>query len=389
MPWKERVEMDERVKFAILAREIGANISELCRKFNISRKTGYKLIQRYEDEGLAGVAPRSRRPKYSPCALSGEIVCKIVELRARHPRWGGRKLHTLLERETPPDDLPSVRSVERILERCDLTITRRKRRFRHIPTVNEVIQPEAPNHVWTIDFKGDWRMRNGARVYPLTVRDDYSKFILDIAALSGTRSEATKERLIHCFNRFGLPKYIRSDNGTPFACMRAIAGLSQLSAWWIKNGVIPNRIPPASPQCNPGHERMHLDMMRELELKPARNLGDEQLRFDQWKEEYNSLRPHESLKMKTPDKCYQKSRKKYDHCQEDFVYPREFELRKVCNRGTIKWHGRVIFISHALKHETIAFKRENEDLMSVWFCNFLLGSTDKNFRSPLGGNALL
>lgn len=385
MSWRKVTEMDERVSFVILAREEHSNISELCRQFNISRKTGYKLLDRYRVEGIKGVAPRSRRPLNNPCSLSGEVVCKIVELRQKHPRWGGRKLQSLLENDWK--EVPSIRSIERVLERCELTIIRRKRRQKHISS-NEVVQPAAPNEVWTIDFKGQWRMRNGQYCYPLTLRDEYTKFILDIAAFPGPLWEPTKERMQRCFKHFGLPKYIRSDNGNPFASVKAVAGLSRLSAWWIKLGVIPNRIPPASPQYNGAHERMHLDMMRELEIFPGKNLTDEQARFNDWKTEYNSVRPHESLQMKTPKSCYQKSKRYYDPKEPDFSYSLALEPRRVCNRGTITWQGKRVFISNALRKETIACKRENENSISIWFCNFLLGYTDKNFRSPLGENLL-
>lgn len=385
MPWKELCAMDERLRFVMLARENTANMSELCREFNISRKTGYKLLERYEEEGIKGIPERSRRPHRSPCALSGEQVCEIVELRQKHPHWGGRKLHVLLQKSSGSEEIPSIRSIERVLERCELTVPRRKRRRKHYPS-GEVIQASAPNDVWTIDFKGDWRMKNGQRCYPLTIRDDYSKFVLDIGALGGTLLKPTKERLRSCFEQYGLPKYIRSDNGTPFAAIRAVQGLSSLSAWWIKLGITPNRIPPASPQCNGTHERMHLDMMRELECCPLKNLSDEQRRFDDWKAEFNTVRPHESLNMKTPAKCYRKSKRKYDSREPQYLYDRSLELRKVCGRGMVAWEGKRKFICNALRHETVAIRRENESALSVWFCDFLLGFTDENFRSPLGGN---
>ncbi len=357
MPWQEKRAMEERVEFVLMAREKGANISALCREYHISRKTGYKLLRRYEAEGIEGARPRSRRPLSSPCVVSSEIVCKIVELRQEHPRWGGRKLQMLLERELLGEGVPSVRSIERVLERCSLSSIRRRRARKHIST-EEIVQPNTANDVWTIDFKGDWLMKNGQRCYPLTVRDEYTKFIIDIAAFPGTLWKPTQERLISCFERYGTPRYIRSDNGNPFASIRAIGGLSRLSAWWIKLGITPNRIPPASPQYNGAHERMHLDMAKELETSPGKNLAHEQARFDAWKAEYNSLRPHERLGMKTPESCYQKSRRKYDPNESHFLYPKHLELRKVCGRGMVAWGGRRIFISNSLKHEFIAFKRK-------------------------------
>jgi len=382
MPWEGVSAMDKRVEFVIRARELGSNKSELCREYGISRKTGYQALERYEEEGLAGLAPRSRAPKNFPNALNGEVVCAIIKQRQKHHGWGARKIQSLLERENELESVPSIRSIERVLGRCGLITKRRKRRPKAIPD-GEIIQAQEPNDVWTIDFKGDWKMKNGKRCYPLTLRDECTKYILDISGLEGTQSAATKERLKICFSKYGLPKYIRSDNGGPFACIRGVAGLSKLSAWWVKLGIIPNRIPLASPQYNGGHERMHKDMMQELERYPLQNLEQEQRRFNDWKEEFNHVRPHESLSMRCPADVYIKSTRRYDPSEPEFEYPDDVEVRQVCKRGMFSWQGTRKFLSHALAEERIAIQFEDHGMISLWFCELLLGCTDQHLDIPL------
>jgi len=297
MPWSVKNEMDERLKFVAEALSVSANMSEVCRKYGISRSLGYKVLRRYEQEGLEGLSRRSRRPRHCPGAVSGEMVCEIVRERKAHPRWGGKTIRAVLLRRFEQESVPSVRTIERVLERSGLVSKRRRRSKKYVSDV-ELKKAKAPNEVWTVDFKGQWRMRNGKYCFPLTIRDEFSRYILDIGALGSTGREGVRKRFEACFERYGLPQVIRSDNGTPFASIRALSGLSRLSVWWVKLGIYPNRIQPSSPQQNGAHERMHLDMSKELELSPQRNLKEEQKRFEYWREEYNRIRPHQALSLK-------------------------------------------------------------------------------------------
>lgn len=382
MPWKESDEMEERMKFVVEALARGANISDICRNYGISRTLGYKMLKRYEQEGLPGLYPRSKRPHSFPGAISPEMVCEIVKEREGHPRWGGLTLRTRLLSRFEAKSVPSIRTIERVLERCDLVKKRRKRVRRDLPD-GIIKKAKAPNEVWTVDFKGEWRMRNGSYCFPLTIRDEYSRYILDISALSGPGYERTKERFEACFEKYGLPQFIRSDNGTPFASVRSLGGLTRLSAWWLKLGIFPNRIPPRSPHLNGAHERMHLDMSKELQISPQKKLKDEQLRFDQWRQEYNCVRPHRALNQKTPNDIYRKSKRFYTGNVAEFKYPKIMEVRKVCgHRGNLVWGGNRRFLSNSIKGEYVGIKQEPDEMISVWFCEMLLGETDSKLRAP-------
>lgn len=385
MPWRKVEPMEERYRFVLRAKEPGANISELCREFNISRKTGYKLLLRYDSEGLVGLENRSRRPKRCSNEVDSELVCEIVSIRSSHPRWGGVTIRSILERSHPANTLPSSRTIDRILQRCGLVESRRcrKRRSYHPETV---IKPNGPNDVWTVDFKGWWRTKNGERCVPLTIRDEYSRYLLDLSALKKGSTAAVKRRFEACFTRYGLPKYIRSDNGAPFSAYLGLQGLSTLSVWWIKQGILPNRIPPASPQLNGAHERLHRDIKAELQKTPARTIASQQKAFDAWREEFNTVRPHRALKMKTPARVYTCSTEKYSP-QCEFHYDGTMLVRKVTSRGGISWKGKERFISNALAREHIAIEKRDDYTLSLWFRDFFLGNTDDNFAHPLGGEA--
>jgi putative transposase len=377
MPWNKVEPMEERHRFVYMAVQPDANISELSRKFGISRKTGYKLISRYKAEGLAGILERSRRPKTTPNAVSAEMVCEIVALRTAYPTWAGTTFRSILLRSHGCEDVPNSRTIDRILDRCGL-VQHRKRRGKRIYYPEQVIRPKAVNDVWTIDFKGHWQTKDGQRCIPLTVRDDYSRYILDIGALTHGTTEQVRRRLEDCFERYGMPLYMRSDNGAPFSASEALRGLSELAVWWIKLGIMPNRIPPASPCYNGGHERMHKDLKAEVQSNPARNSRQQQYVLDAWREQFNTIRPHRALKMRTPAECYTVSERSYQNAQKPFRYEPSMELRKVGARGAIWWKGTRHFVAGALARETIAIESNADDL-SVWFCNFFLGTTDKTF----------
>lgn len=379
MAWKRVEVMEQRRRFIMDLESGRPNFSELCREYGISRATGYKWKDRYEEEGLLGLKDRNSRPANFREQVASDIIIDLISLRSEHPTWGGRTLRNFLISQNYPQALPCSRTIDRILKRAGL-VSSKSNYKRQIYQHSKIVKPSAPNQVWTVDFKGWWNTLDGKRCEPLTIRDEYSRFILKIEALPGTKQTPVKEAFIGCFEKYGLPDYIRSDNGNPFSCTRSIHGLTKLSAWWIKLGITPNRIPPSSPQYNGGHERMHKDIKQELQAQPAANLFKEQKRFDAWRHEFNHLRPHQALTDKTPSSVYKSSNRQYKEV-DDYVYTAGFEYRKVCADGQVFWKNRRILITKALYGEHLGIDPIDTNISKVWFRDFYLGFIDlKNYR---------
>jgi transposase InsO family protein len=376
MAWKEVNKMEQRRSFIRDLESGYVNFSELCREYGISRVTGYKWYQRYTESGLSGLKDRSSCPTKYREQVSSDIVIDLINLRNEHPTWGGRTLRNFLVSQKYPQPLPCSRTIDRILKRAGLVSSKSSYK-RQIYQQAKIVKPSAPNQVWTVDFKGWWNTLDGKRCEPLTIRDEYSRFILSIEALAGTKQIPVKEAFIACFEKYGLPDYIRSDNGNPFSCSRSIHGLTKLSAWWIKLGITPNRIPPSSPQYNGGHERMHKDIKQELQVYPAANLKKEQQRFDSWRYEFNHIRPHQSLQDKTPSTIYKASRRKYTEAN-DYVYNSGFEYRKVCDDGQVFWKNKRVLITKALYGEYVGIDVIDKNISKVWYRDFYLGFIDLN-----------
>ena len=262
MGWKERSVMDERCRFVLAALAPEANISALCREFGISRKTGYKWIARFQEGGLAQLRDHSRRPHCSPLEVSGEMVAEVVRWRLYHRTWGPKKLRAVLLRHYTAREVPAVSTIARTLRRCSLTKPRRQRR-RHKNLFYSRIEPQAPNDLWTVDFKGWWHTKDGKRCEPLTIRDEYSRLVLDIRAMTSTATQAAQQVFAQVFERYGLPQAIRTDNGPPFALPHSLCGLTRLSAWWVALGIRLERIQLGHPEQNGGHERLHKDIRQE------------------------------------------------------------------------------------------------------------------------------
>jgi len=367
MPWKKSEPMEQRIEFALKAMRT-LNFRALCQEYGVSSKTGYKWKERFLQEGIEGMGEESRRPKTSPEQLPEAEVCEMVRLKLAHLAWGPRKIRELYRRRH--GEVASESTFKRVLERAGLTQKRRKRRWSEAGRLSSGRRAGAANEVWTVDFKGWWR--NGPkRCEPLTVRDEHSRYLLEVRALEDARSETVRESFERLFERQGLPGAIRSDNGSPFASVHGLFGLSRLSVWWVALGVDLERGRPGHPQDNGAHERMHWDISRELEAKGQCN----QEVWDLWRESFNYERPHESLGMRTPGEIYVASQRKYEGTPEDLEYP-QMCTRRVSNKGTIRVDGQRLFLSTSLAGWSVGLKPIAQDLMEVWFGRLLLGRID-------------
>jgi transposase InsO family protein len=316
--------------------------------------------------GLEGLAEETRRPHAHAEQLEEAQVCQIVRLKQRHPHWGPRKLRALHLRHH--GQAASESSFKRVLARAGLTEPRRRRQS--APTTGRLWtgrQGQAPNEVWTVDFKGWWYDPQGRRCEPLTVRDEHSRYVLELRRLPDARTATVQQCFERLFERHGLPGAIRSDNGSPFAQMHGVLGLSRLSAWWVALGIDLERGRPGHPQDNGGHERLHLDIRLELEPNTA-----EQAALDQWREEFNGQRPHEALGMKCPAEVYVNSTKPYAGTPDDVTYP-GMSCRQVSKIGCIRWEGVKLFIGTSLAGWSVGLQPLADGQIEVWFGRLLLG----------------
>ena len=371
MPWKKSGAMEQRTEFALRAMQT-LNFRALCQQYGISTKTGYKWRERFWRKGLAGMEEESRRPKSHSKQLAEEEVCEIVRLKLAHLAWGPRKIRELYLRGH--GEVASESTFKRVLERTSLTQKRRRRRAPEAGRLSSGRQAAALNEVWTVDFKGWWRKAE-QRCEPLTVRDEYSRYLLEVRAVEDARSETVRKSFERIFERHGLPEAIRSDNGSPFASRQGVLGLSRLSAWWVVLGIDLERGRPGHPQDNAGHERMHKDISRELEAEGA----CDQAALDVWRESFNYERPHEALGMRCPGEVYLASERKYEGTPEDLDYPKMCS-RRVSPKGLISLEGQPLFLSASLGGWSVGLKPIAEDLMEVWFGRLLLGQVDLGTR---------
>lgn len=381
MPWRKETVTSQRAEFILEAKSKECSFSEICRRFGISRTIGYKWIERFENEGLKGISDRSKRPHSANKQVPQEVVTTIVAYRQSHPSWGATKIRKVILREFKK--VPSRRAIHRILQDCNLISTRRRHGRRDTNRKRVVLAACRCNHIWTVDFKGWWRTGDGQKVFPLTIRDEFSKMVLAIVMLPRATLDLVKQAFIECFVRYGMPEYIRSDNGTPFAFSQGLCGLSRLSGWWIKLGIIPNFIPPASPQYNGGHERMHRDMAKDIQCSPARNLYQQQLIADVWRNDFNFVRPHDSLNDKTPSQVYRKSKLKYKRAEAALEYPNHLFTRFVDQQGKFKFNGKKIFLSKAVGGENIALDFTHPDYVNIWYASVLLARSDVLFEQTI------
>lgn len=373
MPWNETDAMDQRSKFVMAYSTRQFEMTELCRLYGISRPTGYKWVERHQAEGVAGLKERSRAAHHCPHRMLPEVARWLLAERRAHPQWGPRKLLRRY-RNAHLRAGPSRSAVADLLRRRGLSKPRRRRRVpaRGGRSVGVVA---IPNEVWTIDFKGQFRMGNRRWCYPLTVMDSASRYLLSCHGEPCIVGSQVKGQMRRLFEHYGLPRAIHSDNGAPFAST-GLTGLTRLSVSWLKLGIELRRSRPGCPQDNGAHERMHRTLKAETARPPAANLRAQQCRFHRFRQEYNEERPHQALQDRTPSQLYRCSPRGYPARLQTPEYPAHFEVRRVRTDGTIKWQGKLRFITTSLCSERIALEEIDDGLWSLWFMAHLLGRID-------------
>ncbi|ALC11044.1 integrase [Sphingopyxis sp. 113P3] len=364
--------MDERLRFVARLLD-GEKMAPLCREFDISRKTGYKIFERYKDCGLSGLTDRSRRPYRQANQLPFQIEKQIIELKREWPSWGAPKIREKLRRHYPELQCPAISTVHAVLDRNGLVKRRRRRRYKAEGT--PLSRPLAPNDLWCADYKGEFMLADKRYCYPLTVTDSASRYLLGCEALATTKEVFAISVFERIFKEYGLPKAIRTDNGVPFASAHALFGLSRLSVWWLRLGIGIERIKPGCPQQNGRHERMHLTLKQEATRPACANFLQQQGRFDRFVDIYNHERPHQALAMRYPAECYTRSDRSYEGLP-DLEYPFHDKTVIVTTCGRICFDSRKVNLSTVFAGQKIGIKQVDDQIWLVTFMNYDLGFFD-------------
>jgi transposase InsO family protein len=373
MPWKESSVMDERTRFVIRLKD-GESMASLCREFGISRKTGYKIQQRYEECGWEGLNDRAHRPYRYANQLPVQVEAEVVAIKREKPHWGARKIRErLLRRLRSEIKVPARSTIHAILDRHGLVSKARRSRTRAEGTL--LSAGLNPNDLWCTDYKGEFQLGNKKYCYPLTVTDHASRYLLLCEAMESNKEEFTFTAFERLFYERGLPKAIRSDNGVPFAAPNALFGLSKLSVWWLRLGISIERIRPGHPQQNGRHERMHLTLKKEATRPAGSNILQQQVKFDTFIEEFNNERPHEALGMKCPAEVYAVSPRSYQGITE-LEYPFHDQIVNVTHCGRLCLYRKKINLSRSLAGQAVGIKEVDEGIWLVSFMKYDLGYVD-------------
>lgn len=379
MPWKETNKMEQKEAFINEMLKNNKPFKHLCAEFGISEKTGYKWKNRFFDKGKAGLLNESKNPSH-PNTIDGDTAAELIRIKNAHVAWGPKKIREIYARAYPNKEVPSLSSVKRILDKAGLVKKRiiRKPASSDCPRLQQQIQASESNDVWCIDFKGWWKS-GGEKCEPLTVRDKLSRKILCVQLMTSKTSEAVRVVMTKLFKTYGLPKAIHSDNGAPFAAANGTLNLTNLSAWWITLGIMPDRSLKGCPGQNGSLERMHADIAREIEGKDTGGIKTTQAFIDEWVKEYNSVRPNEAIGMKTPDEVYTPSKRKYIGDYDEIDYPIGFLTRRVTGSGEIIVNSIRVSVGFALRGLQVGLRPSvEENIYDVFLTDFLLGTLDMN-----------
>ena len=377
MPWKATSVTDQRAKFMLdyneRVRTRQTTMLELCAEHGVSRKTGYKIVARYEQSGWQGLADHSRAPLGGKHWISSETISAVLDVRLDYPQWGSRKIVAYLRDIEPDQQWPVASVVHEWIKKAGMAINHPgpRRRFPH-PGRPPSVPIERPNQQWSTDFKGHFRTKDRRYCYPLTVADSFSRFLIGCQALSATTLDLTWPVFVRLFREYGLPDAILSDNGTPFSS-NSVKRLSKLSVRLIRLGIEPRLIQPGKPQQNARHERMHRTMKAEACANPAADCRRQQPQFDHFADQFNYIRPHEALNQTPPARSYVRSSREYPKRLPEIAYPSGYELRRVRSSGEIKWKGQWFFLSESLVGEMVAFEDIDDGCSIIRFGPLELG----------------
>jgi len=372
VPWRECCKVDERLRFVARLLD-GEKMAVLCREFDISRKTGYKIFSRYKNCGLEGLTDRSRRPYRHANRLPFQVEKLIVQLRKEHPSWGAPKIREKIRRLHSDISLPAISTVHAVLDRHGLISGGRKPRYHAEGT--SLSTPTRTNDLWCADYKGEFMLADKRYCYPLTITDFASRYLICCDALEATKEVYAFSVFERAFKDFGLPLAIRTDNGVPFASRSAFFGLSKLSVWWLRLGIGIERIKPGNPQQNGRHERMHLTLKKEATRPAAKNFLQQQAKFDRFIECYNHERPHQALNMRYPGELYKPSPRPYQGLN-DLEYPLHDRTLTVTSCGRLCIGRRKINLSHVFAGQNVGIKEVAEKIWLVSFMHYDLGFFD-------------
>jgi len=376
MPWKETSVMNERLQLLGEWLTEEYSVTALAEEYGVARKTVHKWIQRYRELGVEGLRDRSRAPGHCPWAVRAEVRDRIVATKLKYPRFGPKKVLDYLRRTQPAVRWPADSTGGEILRRAGLVRKRKARR--RVPGDGALfLGCDAPNRVWSADYKGEFRTGDGRWCYPLTMTDNHSRYLLLCRGLPRTTTAKTRPWMEWAFREYGLPEALRTDNGAPFAS-RAVGGLTLLSKWWIQLGVKPERIRPATPTENGRHERMHRELKGGTARPPARNAQAQQVRFDEFTREFNEERSHEGIGRRTPASVYHPSPRAYPAKVPPVEYTEDVTVRRVRHNGEIKWKGRLLYITSVLAQEPVGLQEIGEGRWEIRYSFHVLGELNEH-----------
>lgn len=373
MPWKESSVLDEKIRFVIRHKD-GEDMSSLCREFGISRKTGYKIVERYAECGFDGLTDRSRKPIRYANAMPPQVEAAIVSAKKEKPSWGARKIRERLLRTLPHEiKIPAISTIHAVLDRHELVTRGKKRRQRSQGTL--LSDGAQPNDLWCTDYKGEFQLGNKQYCYPLTVTDHASRYLLLCEAMESSKEQYALTAFERLFKERGLPLAIRSDNGAPFASPNGLFNLSKLSVWWLRLGISIERIKPGHPQQNGRHERMHLTLKKETTRPAGANIFQQQATFDSFIDEFNNERPHAALEMKFPSEVYKPALRAYEGLPEPY-YPFHDLTVNVTNCGRLCLFRKKINLTRSLAGQAVGVKEVDDGVWLVSFMQYDLGYVD-------------